>query len=118
MTLSGTITLKGGEEIEVTDATLVGNSLSGTMSVCSPGSFDVGSFNAASIQLKIYDDEALEHEFDGAEIALSIVETKEEETINTKTFNIVKINTILNMIDFILLKSSFLYNCEIDNRYG
>lgn len=83
MALSGTITLKGGEKIEVTDATLVGNSLSGTMSVCSPGSFDVGSFNSASIQLKIYDDEALEHEFDGAEIALTVVETKEEEMTTT-----------------------------------
>ena len=83
MTLTGTITLKGGEIIEISDASLVNNSLSGTMSTCSASSFDIGTFNAATLQMKIYDDDALDHEFDGAEISLSILSESEEGIVTT-----------------------------------
>lgn len=83
MTLTGTITLKDDTVIEITDASLVNNSLSGNMSTCSASSFDIGTFNAATLQVKIYDDGALEHEFDGAEIALSILSESEEGVVTT-----------------------------------
>lgn len=85
MSISGNITLKSGTVIEITDKSLVGNSLSGSMSVCSASSFDIGSFNAATLQIKIYDDEALDHEFDGAEIALTAVTGEGEEAVSEST---------------------------------
>lgn len=72
MALTGNITLKDGTAIEITDEKLVGNSLKGSMTTCTGTNFDFGTFNAATIELKIFDDDALEHEFDGAEVALSI----------------------------------------------
>lgn len=72
--ITGTITLKDGTVIEMDDSKLAAGSLKITMSTCSASSFDVGTFNAGNMRIKIYDDEALEHEFDGAEIVLSEIE--------------------------------------------
>lgn len=81
--LSGFITLKDGTVIEITDKDLVNNSLKITMSTCREFAFDIGSFNAGMMNISIFDDEALEHEFDGAEIRLSVVTETEEETVST-----------------------------------
>ncbi len=79
MAVSGTIILDGGTEIEITDSSLVKGGLSVSMSTCPYSKFMIGSFTAAVMRLKIYDDDAQEHEFSGAEIRLSV--TEGEETV-------------------------------------
>ena len=76
--INGFITLTDGTKIEITDKLIVANSLSIRMSTTS-SEFDVGSFNAAVMEIKIIDDEALNHDFDGAEIALNETTGKTEE---------------------------------------
>ena len=76
--ITGTITLKDGTVIDMDDSRLVSNSLKVTMSTCSASSFDIGTFNSGNMSIKIYDDEALEHEFDGAVIALNLSENEAE----------------------------------------
>lgn len=78
--ITGTITLADSTVIPVTDAILVNNDLSLTMSTCSEASFDVGTFNASVLKISILDDDALDHRFDNAEISLSYVDDEENET--------------------------------------
>lgn len=66
--ITGTITLKNGDVILISDETIVSNSLKVSMSTCSFDKFDIGSFNAATLKIRVFDDDALEHEFDGAKI--------------------------------------------------
>lgn len=80
--INGTITLTNGTEIEATDKIIAANSLSIRMSTVS-SDFDVGSFNSAVMEIRIIDDEALEHDFDGAEIALREIKGKGEEAVET-----------------------------------
>lgn len=80
MAIKGTITLKDGATIEIDDQKLVNNALKVSMSTCSGLNFDFGTFNAATMQLSIFDDDALNHEFDGAAIALSIVKDEDNLT--------------------------------------
>lgn len=80
--INGTITLTDGTKIEVTDKIIAANSLSIRMSTAS-STFDIGSFNAAVMEIKIIDSEALDHDFDGAEIALREIKGKEGETTDT-----------------------------------
>lgn len=83
MAITGTITLKTGDTIEITDSNILASSLKLTMSTCQGLVYDFGSFNAGIMNIGIFDDEALDHEFDGAKIELSTVEEKEEETVTT-----------------------------------
>ena len=83
MAITGTITLKTGDIIEITDSNILVSSLKLTMSTCQGLTYDLGSFNAGMLNVGIFDDEALDHEFDGAKIELSAVEEKEEETVTT-----------------------------------
>lgn len=83
MTITGTITLKTGDIIEITDSNILASSLKLTMSTCQGLTYDLGSFNAGMLNVGIFDDEALDHEFDGAKIELSTVEEMEEETVTT-----------------------------------
>lgn len=78
MALVGLIRLKNDERIEVTEDMLAA-APSISASICSANAFDVGTFNAAMLGLSLYDDEALEHEFDGAKIALTLTGGTEEE---------------------------------------
>ena len=79
MALASTIFLKTGDEIAVSDSSIVNNGVSVSMSVCSFSSFDIGSFNAATLDIQLFDDEALEHEFDGAKIVLALSEESDIE---------------------------------------
>lgn len=76
--INGLITLADGTEIEVSDKIILANSLTIRMSTAQ-SEFDVGSFNAAVLDIKIIDDEALEHDFDGAEIVLHEITGEEGE---------------------------------------
>ena len=75
--ITGTIALKSGGTIEITDEVLVANCLSASYSTCGRD-FTIGTFNAAEMQLKIYDGDSLNHEFDGAVIELTYSEEPEE----------------------------------------
>ena len=69
--LRGYIKLADGEtRIDFTDANIVNGSVSITMSTCRNTKFDFGTFNAAILKIGIFDDEALNHDFSGARIAL------------------------------------------------
>jgi len=78
--ITGTITLADNTVISVTDALLVNNELSLTMSTCSEATFDVGTFNASVLKISIIDDASLDHKFDDAEISLTYVDDEENET--------------------------------------
>lgn len=80
--INGIVTLTDGTEIEVTDKIITSNSLSIRMST-SQSEFDVGSFNAAVMEITIIDDEALDHDFDGAEINLREIKGKGENITET-----------------------------------
>lgn len=87
MALASKIILKTGDEIVVDDSSTVNNGISLSMSVCSASSFDIGSFNAATLGIELLDSEALDHEFDGAKIILALsesAETEEEEAAITQ----------------------------------
>lgn len=72
MAISGTITFVSGGTLSITDENLVANSLSITMSTCRAKKFDFGTFNAALLKMGVVDDDALQHEFAGASVVLSV----------------------------------------------
>lgn len=78
MALVGVIKLKDDTRIELTEDMLA-SAPSISMSTCSPTAFDVGSFNAAVLKMALFDAEALEHEFDGAKISLTLTGGTEDE---------------------------------------
>lgn len=78
MALTGLIRLKDGTRIELTED-LLAAAPTISMSTCSGTSFDVGTFNAGMLKIALYDDEAKEHEFDGAIIKLTLTGGTEEE---------------------------------------
>lgn len=83
--ITGTISLVTGGSITLTDDNVLANSVSISMSTCREKKFDFGTFNAALLNIGIIDNDALEHEFAGAEITLSttfIDENDDEETFN------------------------------------
>lgn len=83
--IKGTIKLKDGTSINIADETVVSNSVRYSMSTSTGGEFDVGTFNAAKLNISIYDEQSAGREFDTAEITLS--EGKSEETlIKTGTY--------------------------------
>jgi len=78
MALTGLIRLKDDTRIELTEEMLA-SAPSISMSTCSDTAFDIGTFNAGMLKISIYDDEALEHQFDGAKISLTLTSGTEEE---------------------------------------
>ena len=79
--ITGTITLADGlTVINITDAILVNNELSLSMSTCGETAFDLGTFNASVLKISILDDASLEHRFDNAEISLTYTDDEENQT--------------------------------------
>lgn len=83
--IKGTIKLKDGTTINITDETVVSGSVKYSMSTSTGGQFDVGTFNAAKLNISIYDEQSAGREFDTAEITLSEGDT-EEALIKTGTY--------------------------------
>lgn len=118
------ITLKNGEEMVLSDGDFVNNSLSMKMSTCSGQTFDVGSFNTGVLQVKIYDDDALLHNFDGAEIVVNLVENDIEEgqeaAITALGIYIVdgsKTERQKNIISLTAQDYSVLFDVELEDNY-
>ncbi len=83
--IKGTIKLKDGTTINITDETVVSGSVKYSMSTSTGGQFDVGTFNAAKLNISIYDEQSAGREFDTAEITLSEGDS-EEALIKTGTY--------------------------------
>ena len=81
--IQGTVTLAAGTVIEVTDASIVRGSVSISMSTCRDSSFTFGTFNYAVLKIGIIDDEALLHDFAGAEITLQKVDGEGASAVTT-----------------------------------
>lgn len=76
--ISGTITLKDGSTIEISDDVIVSGSVKYSMSTSTGGEFDIGTFNAARLKISIYDEQSAGREFDAAEIKLFEGEGEEQ----------------------------------------
>ena len=73
--LQGYIKLADGQTtINFDEDDIIAGSVSVQMSTCRNSDFMFGTFNAAMLKIGIIDDEALDHDFSGARIALEIVE--------------------------------------------
>ncbi len=68
--ISGTITLKDGEIIEVSDDNLVKNSLKITKELCDK-EYKIGSFNLSCLKMAVFDEGALGRDYSNAVITLS-----------------------------------------------
>ena len=68
--ISGSITLSDGTNIEVNDSVLLKNSLKITKELCSDN-YRIGTFNLGCLKMTIYDDNALGRDYSGAKISLS-----------------------------------------------
>lgn len=75
--INGVIALKTGETLAITDESLVANGLLVKYSTCG-ADFCIGTFNAAEMQIKIYDDNSVGREFDGASISLTYTQDIEQ----------------------------------------
>lgn len=116
------VTLKNGEELTLSDGDFVNNSLSVKMSTCQGQTFDVGSFNTGVLQVKIYDDDALLHNFDGAKIELSLVETAEENKTETTALGAyyvdgTKTKRQKNIVSLTAQDSSVLFDVELESSF-
>lgn len=72
MALTGMVTFASGGSLEITDDNILANSVSITMSTCGTSKFTFGTFNAAMLKIGLIDNDALDHEFAGASITLSV----------------------------------------------
>ena len=79
--ISGTVTLKDGSVIEITDRNLVSGSLKITHELCDD--YRIGTFNLGCLRIAFFDDNALLRDFSGAEVVISYhIETEDgTETI-------------------------------------
>ena len=68
--ISGTITLKDGEVIEVSDGNLVKDSLKITKELCDK-EYKIGSFNLSCLKMAVFDEGALGRDYSNAVITLS-----------------------------------------------
>lgn len=82
--IEGYIKLVDGSLIEITDKDIVQGGLQTKNKVCG-SSFDIGSFFIGEMQLKMIDDEALNHNFGGALVNLKykLLVSKENDTWET-----------------------------------
>ena len=78
MALDCDIILSDNTRIELDDESIIANSVSITMSTCDRKKFDIGTFNAAVLEIGIVDDAAANHNFAGAKIQLAETYTDED----------------------------------------
>lgn len=115
MPLSSRIILKNGDELTVTDKNVIANSASVSMSTCG-NSFDVGTFNAATLKIGIYDDDALEREYDGATIKLQTIDDEEVTTmLGTYYVDGEKSQRKKNMVNLVARDASVFFDAEFDD---
>lgn len=117
--ITGKITLKSGEEIEITDENLVANSLSIKMSTCQ-SKFDVGSFNAAIMTIGILDEQSLNHDFGSAVITLAAhykadgeSGTETADNLGIYYVNAEQTKRVKNKITLTAQDKTFLFDKEI-----
>ena len=75
-TIAGSVTLADGTEIQLNDSTVVSGSLKISHELCRD--YAIGTFNLGSLKIGFFDDNALLHDFSGAEIKITYkIETDE-----------------------------------------
>lgn len=68
--ITGTVQLRDGTFIDVSNDTIVQGSLSITRQAFRSDKFDIGMLSSATMNIRIKDDRAYDHEFSGARVSL------------------------------------------------